>query len=60
MGALIRPVRPETDERELFLGLIRAGEALKEEAVWAPDAPEGSLGQSRTNGRRAWQKSFPG
>ena len=39
----VRRVRPENNERTLFISLTEAGEALKEEAVKVPDAMNGCI-----------------
>ncbi len=39
----VKRVRPESDERQLFISLTEAGEALKEEAVRVPGAMNGCI-----------------
>lgn len=40
---LINRIRPNTNERKLFLSLTEEGEALKERAVTIPDVVQGSI-----------------
>lgn len=40
---LINRIRPNTNERKLFLSLTEEGEALKERAITIPDAVQGSI-----------------
>lgn len=40
---LINRIRPNTNERKLFLSLTEEGEALKERAITIPDTVQGSI-----------------
>ena len=41
---LINRVRPDSNERKLFLSLTEAGESLKDKAVNVPEAMQGCIG----------------